>query len=55
MTPTLNGNGRAYQDHWAERLHAFQRLSISALATGALAYGFVRVLEALVEMCRALQ
>lgn len=54
MTAT-NGNGRAYQDHWAERLHAMQRLSISVVAVGALGYGFVRVLEALVAMCHALQ
>ena len=44
-----------YTDHWAERLAAAQRLSISAIAVGVLGYGFVRVLDALVRMCSAME
>ena len=55
MATTNGGNGRTYTDHWAERLHAFQRMSISAIAVGALGYGFIRCLDALVAMCEALK
>lgn len=43
-----------YTDPWAERLAAVQRLSISSIAVAALGYGFIRVLDALVAMCQAL-
>ena len=43
-----------YTDHWAERLAAAQRLSISTIAVVTLGYGFIRVLDALVAMCEAL-
>lgn len=52
---TANGNGKSYADPWAERIHAFQRLSISVVAVGALGWGFVRCLDALVAMCEAVR
>ena len=48
-----------YEDRWAERISAAQRLSVSTIAIvggfGTVGYIAVRLLDALVAMCHALE